>query len=76
MALPFGLYFMYNENMARSISVIRKKKARGRPATGQDPLIALRMPPETITALDTWAEKQGLSRSEAVRQLVEWGLKR
>ena len=31
--------------------------------------------PETIEALDAYAKKVGITRSEAVRQLIEAGLK-
>jgi predicted DNA-binding protein len=60
--------------MAKSIKVIPKK--RGRPATGKDPLVAFRLPPEMIEAIDSWAAGNGKSRSEAMRQLIELGLKR
>jgi hypothetical protein len=61
--------------MARkSIRVIPKK--RGRPATGKDPLVALRLPPEMIADVDGWAERYDkASRSEAIRALIERGLK-
>jgi metal-responsive CopG/Arc/MetJ family transcriptional regulator len=35
----------------------------------------MRMPAELIEQLDRWAEAQSLSRSEAMRRLVEIGLK-
>jgi hypothetical protein len=56
------------------VKVIPKK--RGRPATGKDPLVATRMPPELIRAIDKWAavHTDG-SRSEAIRHLVEQALK-
>jgi hypothetical protein len=58
----------------RPISVKRKKK--GRPATGTDPLVATRMPPELIRSIDEWAAAHaGGSRSEAIRRLIELGLK-
>jgi hypothetical protein len=62
--------------MAKSNSVIPKKK-RGRPATGRDPLTALRLPPPLLKAVETWATKQPdePNRSEALRRLVELGLK-
>jgi hypothetical protein len=62
--------------MARkSIKVIPKK--RGRPATGKDPLVALRLPPETIETIDAWSDRNGIpSRSEAIRALIERGLKK
>jgi len=51
-------------------------KKRGRPATGKDPMMALRMPPAFKARIDSWAEaqKDKLSRSEAIRRLVELGL--
>jgi hypothetical protein len=59
--------------MARSITVKRKK--RGRPATGTDPLVAARMAPELIRSIDDWASHNtDGSRSEAIRRLVELGL--
>ena len=61
--------------MKKSIKVIPKKK-RGRPATGRDPVSALRLPEEMTAAIDRWAERNGaLSRSEAIRRLVEFILK-
>jgi hypothetical protein len=59
----------------KSKNVIRKK--RGRPATGQDPLVALRLPPDLIEAIDRWGKQNGKpSRSEAMRSLIEASLKR
>jgi hypothetical protein len=60
--------------MAKSISVKRKKK--GRPATGTDPLVGVRIPVELIAEIDAWAMPEQLTRSEAIRRLVELGLKR
>lgn len=53
-------------------NVIRKK--RGRPATGTDPLIAFRSPVELTERIDSYAEREDLPRSEAIRRLVEKGL--
>ena len=61
--------------MARkSIPVVRKK--RGRPATGQDPVSAIRLSPALRSAIESWANQQPdkPSRSEAIRQLVEFAL--
>ena len=58
--------------MARSITEIPKR--RGRPATGKDPLVTLRLPQAMIDALDKKAEAEGVSRSGAMRQLIEAGL--
>lgn len=59
--------------MSTSIPVEPKK--RGRPATGRDPLIGFRAPPSLVVKLDAYAEREGLKRSEAIRRLVEEGLK-
>jgi hypothetical protein len=70
--LAFRLY----KNMGKSNKVIPKKK-RGRPATGKDPLTALRLPPDLTKAIEKWAVDQPdePNRSEAIRRLVELGLK-
>jgi hypothetical protein len=59
--------------MAKSIKVNQKR--RGRPATGRDPVSAVRLPVELTSAVDKWAEDHEASRSEAIRRLVELGLK-
>jgi hypothetical protein len=58
--------------MKKSIKVQPKK--RGRPATGKDPLLTVRAPREVIEEIEDWASKNGLSRSAAVRRLLELGL--
>ena len=52
------------------------KKKRGRPATGRDPVTAIRLPEDLRVRVEAWAAKQGdaPSRSEAIRRLVEIGL--
>jgi hypothetical protein len=59
--------------MKKSIKVAPKKR-RGRPATGKDPHIAARMPPQLIAEVEAWAKTTGTSRSAAFRRLVEIGL--
>jgi len=59
--------------MAKSITVSLKK--RGRPATGRDPTLGARFDPATIAAIEAWAAAAGVGRSEAIRQLVDIGLK-
>jgi|SRR5712671_554458 len=55
------------------ISVERKKP--GRPPTGCDPLVQVRMPADVIQAINRWAGKfVNLDRSAAIRALVELGL--
>jgi hypothetical protein len=52
------------------------KKARGRPATGRDPVTAIRLATELKDKLDAWAAQQPdqPGRSEAIHRLVELGL--
>ena len=54
--------------------VIRKK--RGRPATGQDTVTALRLSSELRKSVNAWAARQTdkPNRSEAIRRLVGLGL--
>lgn len=64
--------------MAKSIRDIPKKK-RGRPSTGgRREGILVRLEPDQFDALDSWIAKQkdtDLTRPEAIRRLVEIGLK-
>jgi hypothetical protein len=61
--------------MAKLISDKPKKRKRGRPATGKDPMIGLRAPPRLIKEIDAWAAANGVtSRSDAIRHLLEHGL--
>jgi hypothetical protein len=61
-----------------SISTIsdNRKNPIGRPKVGAI-LIGVRVPPADVAALDAWIKKHaaGLSRPEAIRRLVELGLK-
>jgi hypothetical protein len=56
---------------------IKAKTKRGRPATGgSDPFGGIRLPAELNASVDAWAENVAAkSRSEAVRRLVELGLR-
>jgi hypothetical protein len=58
--------------MKKAISV--RKKSRGRPATGQDPLISARLPADVVASVTAWQTRNGVTRSEAIRRLVELGL--
>ena len=57
-------------------TVLAKKK-RGPPATGKGVQVVVRMQPAPLAALDAWVAKQKdqPSRPEAMRRLVELGLK-
>jgi hypothetical protein len=59
--------------MSGSIKKVEPKK-RGRPASGKDPIVGFRSPPDLTAKIDAVAEKHGLARSAAVRRLVESGL--
>jgi hypothetical protein len=45
------------------------KKPRGRPATGKDPMVGVRLPTQVVETLDAWAQRQGLTRSAAIRRI-------
>jgi hypothetical protein len=63
--------------MAKSTkNVVPKRRKPGRPATGRDPVTAIRLSHEMRQSLDRWAAAQPdrPSRSEAIRRLVEKAL--
>jgi len=69
-ALALGSLFRYYQMMGKPT-----RKGRGRPATGRDPVSAIRLPVELTTAIDKWAARhEATSRSDAIRRLVELGL--
>jgi Arc/MetJ-type ribon-helix-helix transcriptional regulator len=51
-------------------------KRLGRPATGRDPVLALRLSPALRSKIEAWAKQQKdkPSRSEAIRRLIELAL--
>jgi hypothetical protein len=62
--------------MAKSTISDNRKKRIGRPPVGAI-LIGVRVPPADVAVLDAWIEKHepDMSRPEAIRRLVELGLK-
>ena len=54
-----------------------KRAGAGRPATGKDPVRTKRLSDEFMASVDAWSGRQDdtPSRSEAIRRLVELGLK-
>jgi hypothetical protein len=62
--------------MSKSRTVLPKPNKGGRPATGRDPVTAIRLSEEFRAAVEKWAAKQDDKppRSEAIRRLVELGL--
>ena len=72
-----SLAFYVSHKMGKeSIPVTQKKRGRGRPATGQDPTLTVRLPMDLRSAIETWAKQQKdtPSRSEAIRRLIEIAL--
>jgi hypothetical protein len=63
--------------MKGSIKKATPKRRRGRPATGKAPTRTLRLTDEFIAKVDSWAAAQEdkPGRSEAIRRLVDIGLK-
>ena len=59
----------------RSRLADRLAARRDRGATGKDPHVTARMPNELIVQVEAWAFANETSRSEAIRRLVELGLK-
>jgi hypothetical protein len=66
-------------NMKKAILKKRggSRPGAGRPATGNDPVRTFRLSDEFIAKLDAWAltQEDKPARAEAVRRLVELGLK-
>jgi hypothetical protein len=60
--------------MAKSKHTVHKKKM-GRPATGHDPAVTVRIPAAMLAKVEKWAKANGCSRSTAVAAMVERGLK-
>ena len=54
-----------------------KRRGAGRPATGSNPSRTFRLSDEFMASLDAWSARQddAPSRTEAIRRLVEIGLK-
>jgi len=74
LALPLGSILVYTKIMAKQTKTVHKKP-RGRPS-GQryTETIPARLEPSTVAAVDHWAAANDVSRSEAIRRLVELGL--
>jgi hypothetical protein len=77
LALPLGLLLGYPIFMVKSIKDTPKKR-RGRPSTGgRRKGVMVRLKPAQFDELDIWIKKRApaMSRPEAIRRLVELGLK-
>jgi len=73
--LPLGLLPCYTKSMKKATPV--KQKVMGRPRTGITPLMGFRADPVIRASIVRWAENQPdmPTLSEAIRRLVELGLK-
>jgi Ribbon-helix-helix protein, copG family len=60
--------------MAKSISVTPEKRRRGRPATGRDPVMTVRLPATLTARIDAHAKSRDETRSEVMRRFLELGL--
>ena len=74
--LPLGLFIWYHLIMKSAIEN-GTKKSKGRPATGIGLQIGARWSLDTVKEIDDWRRKQDdlPGRPEAIRRLVELGLK-
>ena len=66
-----ALILCHAEIMPSTLNVTPKK--RGRPATGKQPQVSIRMSADLLLALDAWIEDQPEpkpNRSEAIRLIV------
>lgn len=60
--------------MNASISDKQKMRGPGRPSTGSDPMVGFRLSKERIKAIEEWAAKRKVSKSDAFRMLLDIGL--
>ena len=69
--------FWYYQNRGEIKVVISKQHRGGRPPTGREPVRTVRLSDDFIDKIDHWATQQEdqPGRSEAIRRLVEIGLK-
>lgn len=47
------------------------EKKRGRPATGSDQVVTVRLPAILIQQIDDWAAERRITKSEAIRGMIE-----
>ena len=73
LTLPLGSTLRYQQVMTTARHSVNKKKM-GRPATGIGTLVGVRLQPDQLAVVDEWAQDNGgLTRPEAVRQLIARG---
>jgi hypothetical protein len=71
---PSACYYGSIVIMKKSIKVASKRRGRP-PAGGRDPGVHIRLPEPMLAAIDARSAEDGTNRSEAIRRLVELGLK-
>ncbi len=52
----------------------KRSRKRGRPRTGHDPMVGLRLPQGLLRKIDKLREAMDQDRSATMRQLILWGL--
>ena len=57
------------DNLRRAIQPVR-----GRKPTGRDPIVTARLPQPLVDALDELAKRDRVTRSAAIRRLIEEGM--
>jgi Ribbon-helix-helix protein, copG family len=60
--------------MAKQTKAVRKKSPGGPTGQRNPETIPARLEPEAVAAVEKWAAANNVSRSEAIRRLVELGL--
>jgi hypothetical protein len=61
--------------MKKSIPVNKKSRGRPKKQGGVDPVSAVRLPATLTKQVDVWGKENSATRSEAIRRLVELGLR-
>jgi predicted GNAT superfamily acetyltransferase len=75
-SLAFGLISVYKKSMNVSVNEKPEKRPRGRPATGQDPVLAFRIPAEIKHRVEEEAAERGETPTETLRRIVTGYFKR
>jgi len=61
--------------MAKQNKTVHKKRTGRPPGIKFGETIPARLGPETVAAIDAWAAAHDVSRSEAIRRILDLGLK-
>jgi hypothetical protein len=77
--VPYYMFYIIRSSIhvGHKLIMLAAKKKRGRPATGHDPVVRLRMSVEKQAEVLAWGERNGIETfSRAIRHLIDQGLKR